>query len=239
MTFILRSAVMDGNSIGVLTCELQNPEGLDSEEGTGWFTLCTESGRMMDAREYLLDSSEEGTEATYVCYFTPFEDCPEEALMLTWNVNDGKKVESIPLPLSIENTQPVSVLRFHGEGLSAEVSPVGLTLRYSFDTDGNGAPAESLPASNSPVPTPEPSLGTEKIESEIVLRYADGSEYLLLGDDLVNYSVASVSRDRNTKWFAFNRLAEPDSLVEIQVRGRWLEDGSIPHTYNLKLTEDK
>ena len=247
MNLILRSLVLDANNIGVLTYEIQKPDGLDSDRKAGWFTLETASGRPVDVRDYLLSQSDDGTSATYVCYFTPFEACSGEALLLTWHVNNGLSVEEYPMDFSFADAAPLPARTFAAEGLTASVSPLGMMLRFDMgnetpDPAADAAAPESAVApaldlfGGLPVPTPEPSRRHEKIERDLVIRYADGEEYIIKGPDLINLSVSSVSRDFNTEWVAFNRLADVDAIAEIYIAGHWHDDDDLFHAFDLTLT---
>lgn len=226
-TFTLENMVMDKNGIGALTVHVENPDGhgirYDGkyDEGKGEnppFSIDVErvsgENRLMDSREYLAAESFTDTQADYVIYVTPLEVLPTgEDLSLCIQLRQPEKEASdwptASIPLPIEN--PVSTRSFAEDGVRAEVSPVGMTLRYDI-----GA-------------------GMEKTEDAITVRYADGSEYIVLGSDLHNLSVHSVSSDFENHWIAFNRLADMDSITEIVVSGKWIDNNGAVNTYEFVL----
>lgn len=223
-TFTLENMVLDKNGIGALTLHVENPEGhgicndgavkgehpafsMDVERSGG-------EHRFLDSREYLVEERFTDTQADYVLYVTPMETLPAgEALSLRLQLLQPEQeasawpAASIPLPTN----QKVGTRSFSAEGVRAEVSPVGMTLRYDMGP------------------------GAEKTENAITLRYADGSEYVVLGTDLHNLSVHSVSSDYSNQWIAFNRLADMDSITEIAISGHWTDNDDTENTYELVL----
>ena len=226
-TFTLENMLLDENGIGALTVHVQNPEGhgirADGkyDESKGEYTpfsldLKRESGeyRFMDMRDYLVEKSFTATEADYVLYVTPLETLPaEETLSLRICLHQpGKDVQDWPetsIPLPAENR--AGIRSFSADGISASVSPVGMLLTYDIGT------------------------GEEKVENAITIRYADGSEYVVLGDDLHNLSVHSASSDYSHHWIAFNRLADAENITEIAITGSWTGADNAENAYDLVL----
>ena len=54
----------------------------------------------------------------------------------------------------------------------------------------------------------------ETVEDKIVLRYADGSEYVVMDTDFISYAVA-YARSDGSCCYAFNRLADAENVTEI------------------------
>ena len=226
-SFTLENALLDENGIGVLTLHVENPDGhgiqysgkYDEAKGEHPpfnILLGRESGKYfdMDTREYLAEASFTEIQADYVVYFTPFEPLSaDEAPILTLRLMQPNVAppDRPSVSVRIPAAEKVATRIFSAEGVRAAVSPVGMTLCYDI---GNAA---------------------EKVENSIVLRYADGSEYTVMGTGLVNFSVASVSRDRGTQWYAFNRLADPDSISEIVISGHWTDADNQANPYELVL----
>lgn len=226
-TFTLENMVLDENGIGALTVHVENPDGhgirADGkyDEGKGEYTPFSmdverKSGeyRFMDSREYLAEKSFTDTQADYVIYVTPFETLPTgENLSLRVQLHQPEKdppewpTASIQLPT--ENQ--VSARSFSADGVRADVSPVGMKLSYDIGT------------------------GVEKTEDAITVRYADGTEYVVLGTDLHNLSVHSVSSDYSNQWIAFNRLADMDNITDIAISGHWIGEDGVVNTYDLVL----
>lgn len=223
-TFTLENMVLDANGIGALTVHVENPDGhgirndgevkgdhplfsMDVERGSG-------ENRFLDSREYLVEKSFTDTQADYVLYVTPLETLTAgENLSLKLQLLQPEQdasawpTASIPLPTD----QKAGVRSFSAEGVKAEVSPVGMTLRYDMGP------------------------GAEKTENAITLRYADGSEYVVLGEDLHNISVHAGSDDYENHWIAFNRLADMDNIAEIAVSGEWIDSDGTVNPYELVL----
>lgn len=226
-TFTLENMVLDENGIGALTVHVENPDGhgirADGkyDEGKDEFTPFSmdvehKSGeyRYMDSREYLVEKSFTDTQADYVIYVTPLETLPtgENLSLRIWLYQPEKEpsewpTASIPLPTE----KRAGARSFSAGGVRAEVSPVGMKLSYDI-----GA-------------------GAEKTENTITVRYADGSEYVVLGSDLHNLSVHSANRDFENHWIAFNRLADMDNITEIAISGYWIDNDGVVNTYELVL----
>lgn len=223
-TFTLENMVLDENGIGALTVHVENPDGhgihndgevmgdhpafsMDVERSSG-------ENRFLDSREYLVEKGFTDTQADYVLYVTPLETLTAgEDLSLKLQLLQPEQdpsawpTASIPLPTD----QKVGVQSFSAEGVKAEVSPVGMTLRYDIGP------------------------GAEKAENAITVRYADGSEYVVLGEDLHNIAVHAGSDDFENHWIAFNRLADLDSITEIAVSGEWIDGNGTVNPYELVL----
>ena len=226
-TFTLENMVLDENGIGALTVHVENPDGhgirADGkyDEDKGEYTplsMDVERSRgencFMDSRDYLVEKSFTDTQADYVIYVTPFETFPTgENLSLRVQLRQPEK-EAPEWPtayIQLPTENLVSARSFTANGVHAEVSPVGMKLRYDIGT------------------------GMEKTEDAITVRYADGSEYVVLGADLHNLSVHSVSRDYENHWIAFNRLADMDNITEIAISGHWIDNDETVNTYELVL----
>ena len=226
-TFTLENMLLDENGIGALTVHVQNPDGhgiradgkYDESKGEyAPFSLdvARESGeyRFLDMRDYLVEKSFTKTDADYVLYVTPLETLPagEDLSLRIWLHQPEKDAQDWPeafIPLPAENR--ADSRSFSAEGVSASVSPVGMLLTYDI-----GA-------------------GAEKVENAITIRYADGSEYMVLGDDLHNLSVHSASSDYSHHWIAFNRLADAENITEIAITGEWIGADNAANAYDLVL----
>lgn len=224
-TFTLEDVLLDENGIGALTVHVENPDGHDLKQSGQYYAADGEhppfsirierqNGDQMDTRDYLVTNSFTQTEATFVCYITPFEPLPiDETLtlcILLWS--DSEFAADWPsAEITIPASEKIPACAFSANGVTASVSPAGMMLCYDFG------------------------CGEAKNEDLIVLRYADGGEYVVEGENLINISVSSASRDESTKWFAFNRLADVENITEIQVNGRWREGETASHSYELVL----
>ena len=212
-TFTLESALLDENGIGALTVRVENPNGHGIQADPNAYTeespepfLCSITRSeapegywdFMDDRASLVRDDFTDTQATFVYYLTPLSPLSaDEPLTVSFILNTPEQdfADRPQASLTIPGGNRLPARAFVGEKTTALVSPVGITLRYAFGD------------------------GEEKIEHSLVLRYADGGEYVVKGDDLANFAVASVYEDFGTAWFAFNRLANVESLAEISVSG--------------------
>ena len=214
-TFTLENALLDENGIGALTVRVENPDGHGLKLRASEYTDDTpepfhcmvrrDYGELpfMDDRMAIASDSFTETEATLVFYVTPLEPLPaDEALTLecTLAKPDTDFAELPTATLEIPGGNRLPARGFRTEGAMASVSPVGMTLTCDFASDA------------------------EPIEDSIILRYADGSEYVVKGEDLINMSLSSISMDFSTTWIAFNRLADTEALSEISISGACGDD---------------
>ena len=95
------------------------------------------------------------------------------------------------IPLDLEALVPARA--FAGNGLRAEVSPLGLSLTFENRPEG------------------------EVITERMTIRYADGSAFTVLDDHTVNLSLSSADWETQDQWMAFNRLVNADQVTEIEI----------------------
>lgn len=227
-TFTVEDVLLDENGIGALTVRVENPDGhglkqSGSPDGSPPFgsaiRLESEDYGLLDSQNYLVTDSLTETEATYVYYVTPTEPLPKDealALVLTFILYDNTEPDAVfpEASITIPSTDKVATRSFTAEDAHADLSPVGMTLYYDIGT----------------------TQVTETIESSIVIRYSDDSEYIVLGEDLINESLSCKNLDENIQWIAFNRLADVDNITEIQIAGHWYEDDGSSHSFDLILS---
>lgn len=214
-SFTVKDLLLDANGIGALTVHVSNPAGhglsLSSDYGPGghqpfgWFLFpAGDELHFMDDRDYVVPDTFTDTEADIVFYFTPFTPLPKDAgLTLRFSVyTEGMDPPAWPkAELSIPAQEKLPCRELAGDGVTASLSPVGLTLRYDAGT-----------------------LGMDSI----VIVYADGSEYTVQGEDLVNFSVASISPDQTASYYSFNRLCDADNAAEIRLQAHRFDDTANP-----------
>ena len=220
-TFTVGDVLMDENGIGAIMVHVENPKGLGLDKNTAelqtfGFKAATASGGPMDDRQYLIKDSLTETGADYVYYVTPFEDQPQdEAIEIRFMLKtDSEHVKDWPKgTVTIPEVKRIPARSFSADGLTASVSPIGMVLSYSFDD------------------------GLEKPAREISIRYSDGTEYVVKGENVSNLSLSSCS-DHNfdTVWYAFNRLADPGAVSEIHVSGDYPDHAETRKAYDLVLT---
>ena len=218
-TFTIESYVMDSNGVACLTYTLENPKGLDilhdagggcvsyydkdyEEEG---FRLVeplfrTTSGSMLDSCTYIDSSKSTDIKATLVAYITPFGTVADaDGIIITiagYSEGDNKNMApptlaTITLPASTK----VASSEFTGDDITACISPVGIMIT-----------------------SPTFRSGDCQIH-ELLIEYADGSEYIVKSEDpyILNSSVSSLNGQ--TVWDAFNRLVNVDNVTSIVING--------------------
>ncbi len=228
-TFTVEDALLDENGIGAVTVHVENPDGHNLsqsgkyDQAAGEYVPFTvnierESGeyRYMDTRSYLVTESFTETEATYVYYFTPFEPLQAgEELTMTFSLRQDSDYPEWPrASIVIPSADKVPSRSFADEKARCYISPVGMTLIYDTDL----------------------SEGESRTESEIIIRYTDGSDYTLKAADLHNISVSSLSREGDTVWMAFNRLADTDNIAEIRIAGNCRAADNAVNSFVYELT---
>lgn len=183
----------DESGIGAMTLRFERPGGIEQQEGE-WF-----DGRygfyatLHDAKGWVVDEQSRITDRgedwlQVVVPFTPFAEDGKTALEVTLHVINGNGQKQESIRLSVPERIPCR--SFTDGSIHVEVSPVGLHL-----SGGAGSALESL-----------------------TLHSVDGSEYLVIGENQVNYSVGSQRED--ARWFAFNRLSDTSALLSVRLRLR-------------------
>lgn len=219
-TFTIRDYVIDENGIGAIIVDVDNPDGLNIKEDGSYYAYEGEfspfnmnlwAGHFpLDSRELRTAEPTTDTHAQYVVYIAgdPTDSDEWEIRFMVWNgtfdealTRDlGGSGQVFPnydeVSLLIPKSEPVPSVRFEGRELTAELSPVGVTLRV-----GGGA-------SNEPVVFSR---------RELVIEYADGSEYTVTSEDVYNEAVSL--NIGAVIWTAFNRLVEPENVTGIRVEG--------------------
>lgn len=250
-TAVIQSWLVDENGIGVLTYTLENPDGLhdveeymgggavsfnrdDTRPGSGiveprvWI-----NGTHSDSYTYIDRDQSTDTKATLVIYFTPFEKQEQidylEVRFTGYQIDDDLDItfyddqEVLTLPV----TERVPVQRYWDEdtGFTVSLSQLGMMLEggdliSSLDLPNDGIAIRLMPTDDG---------GTEEVEippdwctGQMELLYVGGDSYLIEGDGIANYTVASETNDGTRNWMAFNRLVtEEVSSVELDVTVRY------------------
>lgn len=220
-TFTIQEALLDENGVGALTVHVSNPNGHSLKQNGiydrgerppfGWSVYPQgDEVHMLDMRDYILPDSFSNTEADFVLYITPFTPLPSntgltlQILVYKEGVNppDWTKEE-----LTIPAQEKLPCRELTGDGITAWVSPVGLTLRYD-------------------VPS-----ALEVVDDSIELVFTDGSVYTIMGENLVNFTVASRSPDQRTLYYCFNRLCDAENVTEFRLQSHWYAmDNPDSHT---------
>ena len=214
-TFTIQEALLDDNGIGALTVHVSNPDGHGLKQSGhyengerprfGWTVYPQgDEMHMMDMRDYILPDSFSETEADFVLYITPFTPLPSDT-GLTLKImahKDGVNPPDWPTAeLTIPAQEKLPSRDLSGDGVTARVSSVGLTLQYDIPS------------------------AQEVIDDSMELVFSDGSSYTIKGDDLVNFTVASRSPDQRTLYYCFNRLCDTEMVTELRLQSHWYAAG--------------
>ncbi len=210
-TFTVDSFVFDENGIGVMTVDVDNPDGLGIKERYDYnkgeyapitISLRTAGGDILDSREYLDEDSTSNTHARYVIYVTPFSDGQSgRDVEIVFRAANGTFHEEFGHTFAnYDETQliiPVSEAapseKWQGGEMTGFLSPVGFTLK-SGGTSLDGC-------------------------SSLTLKFKDGTEYIVSSEEYANSPVGSLSSDYTSMYMAFNRLVEPENVETIIVEG--------------------
>lgn len=214
-TFTIRECVMDENGIGAVTIDVENPDGVSQQtafDGAAGesapynivFGQPSEGGVWdFDDRGFIDESASTDTCVRWV-YYLIARDTLEDDITVQVAVHKGESdADKAPLfetaELTIPQSEYVPAARFTGGNFEAELSPVGITLRVTdMETDGY----------------------IDLSAKDLVIRYADGSEYIVQGEDLYSTSVGFL-RHNGEVCLSLNRLVDVDNVTEIYLRGHY------------------
>ncbi len=226
-TFTLEDIVLDENGNGAVTVRVENPQGLNIKEDGIYYALQGEfipfsigfysGGARIDSRELLSAESLTETSAVYVCYLAGGAWSESEDIRVKFQAWNGGFDEAMaaelgngqvcPLydeeSLSLSAAQALETVSFAGDGLSAEISPVGMKLCWE----------EALSVSDEMYSA----AAAAPVCREIVLCYADGSEYVVKSSQQALDNVPVSFTDNKNVWIAFNRLADVENLESVQL----------------------
>lgn len=170
-------------------------------------TIYSESGEELDSRLLLRSDISTDTELHVVACFTGNLQ-ENEGIRLDlikakdnedagqWTVLDQKSV-------SFDVTDKLDGVTLTDEnGDTAEVSPIGLTMSDTADEN------------------------IENVPDNITLKYTDGTEYVIDGEDAYNTIVSL--KDSGKSWYVFNRLVDTGKIQSLDIKGHYcnLEDES-------------
>ena len=245
-TVTAESLLMDENGIGVLAFTISNPDGFPNlekisdahssevwniitmDEEDGWVgsspLISANDGTNFIAAPYMyLDSARSTDTVKYVTayFYLPTITAETDLVTVGWNWYEyngeyeyGLFGDALPavdehkehITLPLGNFVPAQTFRAEN-GITATVSPLGVVLGGSFD-------------------------GLK----ELVLDYADGTSYTVIGEDVRNVQFANLIgpdafgiygenrtdltyADMGKTTYAFNRLVEPENVVAVRTSG--------------------
>ena len=184
-------------------------------------------GVFTDCYSYVDRDSVTDNKVTMAAYFCPFEpiDTPHELIFtVPYRTNtdaedEANQEQSETVTLSVAELVDTVTYTDTETGISADVSPVGLKLNYAEWKQVNGLDdTKQSPVRMEEGEDGEPVPINERIEvttDHIALHYADGSEYVIKGNDVLNTTVNAGNKESTYEFFVFNRLVtEPVASVE-------------------------
>ena len=221
--------IFEGNSVDYGDAEnIENSRLVEPE-----FTITSDnyqnendSFNHLDDRTVIDESRSTDTCATLVAYITPFGTVSSDdgMLMTLKGYVDGVYTTfgSIEIPASAK----LPAAEFTDGAITASISPVGIKLTYQSisqvinETETKSAFVEG--GADTPEATPD---GVEDLPSgpdNVVIKYADGSEYVLESSDPYLYNIGVGSTKGLNIYMAFNRLVDVDSVTAVVVDGETL-----------------
>lgn len=226
-TFNFEQLVVDKNGNGMLSYTISNPDGVKDwyESGYGEINfngysnpeggltgplLYSESGAFLDERTLLRSDISTDTELHLVTCFAGNLQENESILVELEIGKDDENGESGQLivqdqkSVTFDVTDKLDCVTLTDEnGATAEVSPIGLVVS---DTTAD----ENI----------------EDVPESITLKYTDGTEYMIDGEDAYNAVVSF--EDGGKSWYVFNRLADTGKIQSLEIKGHYsnLEDES-------------
>lgn len=217
-TFDFEQLVVDKNGNGMLSYTISNPDGVTGwyESGYGeitfnWYSnpdggltnprIYSESGEELDNRLLLRSDISTDTELHLVaCFAGDLQE--DEGIRMDlikakdnddagqWTVLDHKSV-------TFDVTNKLDCVALTDEnGYTAEISPIGLVVS-DITADDN----------------------IEDVPESITLKYTDGTEYVVDGEDAYN-TVVSL-KDSGKSWYVFNRLADIGKVQSLNIKGHY------------------
>lgn len=205
-TLQVQDFAIDANGLGIASYTLANPQGVgDQDAGYGQVYMGSDAavgdvfvlgadGQMYDDRSVRDNDLSTDTELHGVLYFVAGDvetagDTLQWGLIdpQTWEIGEANTTASV----AIDERMPARTLTA-SDGSTASLSALGVVLA------GEG--------------------GMERWDAvqSVALRFADGTDYVLKGDDVYNAVVALMRTDSSTAYL-FNRLVDTDAVESIAV----------------------
>ncbi len=227
-TCTVENLTMAENGVGVMTYSIENPKGLpeitvfdetvknfalggaDSDawavgaDGLKVYTpMFSVPDGMVDEISFLMTATDTRLEArSYIALFTDGA-CPDELTVDFFGGADaGEKYRlAVPLPELAEAAELTGP-----EGWTASLSPMGLMLKAPSLDDIDGG-------------------------KTITVRFADGSEYMVVGDASVNNCPVSCVNENGTARYVFNRLVDPAEVTSVTVQKQTSDGQDLDLTF--------
>ena len=189
------------------------------------------------------------TSVTVVMYFCPFEPI-EQPRQLEFTVpyllNAGQEdnasedyQRSDTLLLPIESTAETMTYVDSETGVAVYLSPLGMMSDFEPWKQQNGLdgvrkhPVHQIENENGELEPIETTV--EVIPDRIVLHYADGEEYTVKGEDVLNAMVGTISQDSSIQFDVFNRLVT-EEVTSIEYAFSYVDWDDVSHDVSVELT---
>ncbi len=198
-SFTIQNLVMDENGVGAISMMVENPNGLNGEDNTLFSIGMDADGDTMDFQAVLLDGSTD-TCHYYACYFTPCTVLTDETVYLTMSVittNASGRITNTETESIAILAERLPAVTFSDGDLTVSLSSVGMEITL-----------------------PENDGSTELIADSIIIRSADGTEYVVTGTEdgtSVYNATAAATSIGVASWYCFNRLVDTASVTEIEI----------------------
>lgn len=210
-TLTLDSFLMDEQGMGVLTCRLENPNGIAyQDEGYGKIGLPVglmlwqdaEKKSHMDAEVYLDQAQSTDTCLQLVVYFGSFR---------VYHTGE-------PVYLSLNEIKENAVWQM------LEIQPQAYVPTVTLSADGHAVTVSALGM------TVENPVADELTVRELVLHFADGTDYAVESERLHQMNrLVSYWQGDGTGFPAvcavFNRLVDIEGITSVTMEGRYLPEG--------------
>lgn len=226
-TVTVREAVVDENGLGAVTVDIENPDGHGFAPDGSFLTQNPavylgfspeyRGGTPIAARDYAAAEGYSATRISFVYYLAPpVEAEPGEGIVLRFTrvERDSGKRDTAEIILPAAECAPVR--RLTGDGATAELSPIGLTV--DFLTCAHDAVYE------------------EYVTGDIAITFADGETYTVKSEGVNNAALGTYDIDNPARHkYVFNRIITPAQVKTLTLRTtHYTSQGETEETHELK-----
>ena len=207
-TFTVREMAFDADGKGAITVDIDNPKGhglksdgnfLGDKVPNSWsgYSIWSSNGTPIASHDYAVTEGYSDTHISFVYSITSGSLAPDEDIILRFGVyskDDSREEADIVIPAA----ERIPADDYSTDGLTVSISPVGMTL--CFDDAYNDGEFE------------------EYTLQKLVISYSDGSTYVVVGTDMINYMSAVYDSENNgIIHITFNRLVDVETISNVSV----------------------
>ena len=255
-TITVDSYLVDDNGIGVLTYTVEHPDGVtgfdpyhSNRDSDIFEPKVTMDGQWIDCYSYLDQDKVTDVSVTVVMYFCPFEPIKQPRQLeftVPYLLNAGQEdnasedyQRSDTLLLPIESTAETMTYIDSETSVAVYLSPLGMMSDFEPWKQQNGLdgvrkhPVHQIENENGELEPIETTV--EVIPDRIVLHYADGEEYTVKGEDVLNAMVGTISQDSSIQFDVFNRLVT-EEVTSIEYAFSYVDWDDVSHDVSVELT---